>query len=255
MELAEYANVAAVEDHHWWFRSTRRLIRSMLGPWLRPGIRVLDAGCGPGGNGARFLDDARVVGLDLEYAAVEFVRDKHAPMQPVQGSLTALPFPDGSFDVAIVVTVLYHVPDDALAMRELARVLAPGGGLFVVEPALELFRRAHDEQGHGVRRYTRDGLAHALSDAGLHVHRATYAKSFLAPPAVALGALQRVRPVAAEDARSDLAPRASDRFTFPVFDRLAALEDRRLARGKESPFGTSAIVVAAKPPAPGTDLS
>ena len=247
MELAEYANVAAVEDHHWWFRSTRRLIRQMLGAWIRPGIRVLDAGCGPGGNGARFLDQAEVVGIDLEFAATEFVRDKHSPMRPVQGSLTGLPFPDASFDVIIVVTVLYHVPDDLLAMRELARVLAPGGAIFVVEPALELFRRAHDAQGHGVRRYSRDQLAEAIASTGLAVQRATYAKSFLAPPAAVLGALQRIRPVAAEDARSDLAPRVSDRITFPIFDRLAAIEDHRLVRGEDVPFGTSAIVVASKP--------
>lgn len=247
MEPAEYANVAAVEDHHWWFRSTRRLIREMLGAWITPGVRILDAGCGPGGNGARFLDRAEVVGIDLEYAATEFVRDKHPPMRPVQGSLTALPFPDNSFDVIIVVTVLYHVPDDALAVRELARVLAPGGAIFVVEPALELFRRAHDAQGHGVRRYDRDGLAESIAAAGLAVQRATYAKSFLAPPAAALGMVQRLKPLAAEDARSDLAPRASDRLTFPVFDRLAALEDRRILSGHDLPFGTSAVVVATKP--------
>ncbi|MFZ4585854.1 MAG: methyltransferase domain-containing protein [Acidimicrobiia bacterium] len=246
MELAEYQNVANVEDDHWWFRSTRRLISEMLAPWWKPGIRVLDAGCGPGGNGARLLRYGTVVGLDFEYAAVEFVRDRRAPMGPVQGSVTALPFPDNSFDVIIDVTVLYHVPDDALAAREIGRVLKPGGAVFAVEPALELFRRAHDAQGHTARRYSLDRLAQIFRDGGLTIERATYAKSFLAAPAFALGLLQRAQRTAAEDARSDLAPRPTDWITDPVFDRLASAEDRRILAGGSMPFGTSAIVVGVK---------
>jgi len=247
MELAEYQNVADVEDDHWWFRSTRRLMSEMLAPWWKPGIRVLDAGCGPGGNGARLLRYGDVVGLDFEYAAVEFVRDRRAPMGPVQGSVTALPFPDNSFDVIIDVTVLYHVPDDALAARELARVLKPGGAVFVVEPALELFRRAHDAQGHTERRYSLDELAALFIRAGLTIDRSTYAKGFLAPPALALSAVQRVRNTPPSEARSDLAPRSTDRLTEPVFDRLARIEDRHIVNGGSVPFGTSAIVVATRP--------
>lgn len=246
MELAEYQRVADVEDHHWWFRSTRRLISELLAPWWKPGVRVLDAGCGPGGNGARFVNHGPVVGLDFEYAAVEFVRDRHRPMQPVQGSVTALPFPSNTFDVVIDVTVLYHVADDVTAAAEIARVLKPGGAVFAVEPALEIFRRAHDAQGHTERRYTLGRLSTIFLDGGLSIERATYAKSFLAAPALALGAVQRVRRAPPEDARSDLAPRAIDRFTDPVFDRLAASEDHRILAGTDLSFGTSAIVVAAK---------
>ena len=49
----------------------------------------------------------------------------------VQGSALALPFADGSFDVVACTDVLVHVPDAALALRECARVLAPGGTLWL----------------------------------------------------------------------------------------------------------------------------
>ena len=52
METEEYARIAAVEDDHWWYRNTRALVGEMLAPWLGRDQRTLDAGCGPGGNGA-----------------------------------------------------------------------------------------------------------------------------------------------------------------------------------------------------------
>ena len=50
MELAEYARVADAEERHWWYRSMPSLARAVLGDRLRPGLRILDAGCGPGAN-------------------------------------------------------------------------------------------------------------------------------------------------------------------------------------------------------------
>ena len=52
MEVEEYARIAAAEDDHWWYRNTRALMADLLAPWLGTGQRILDAGCGPGGNGA-----------------------------------------------------------------------------------------------------------------------------------------------------------------------------------------------------------
>jgi hypothetical protein len=54
VEVDEYARIAAAEDDHWWYRNTRALARDLLGPWLTQYPRILDAGCGPGGNGASY---------------------------------------------------------------------------------------------------------------------------------------------------------------------------------------------------------
>ena len=242
MELEEYARIAAAEDEHWWYRNTRALVADLLHPWLRQGRRILDAGCGPGGNGAWLAEHGTVVGADVSLDALRFVQARRPDTIPVQAGLTHLPFADASFGAAVAITVVTCVADDAAAVRELARVLEPHGALLLFEPAFDAFRRAHDVTVHSIHRYRRHDLATLAVDAGLRVHRATYAYSFLAPPAAALHVLER-RAIDGPpgDRGSDVQRRALDR----VFAPLAAAERRWLAR-HDVPVGTSAIVVATK---------
>ena len=241
MEVEEYARIAAAEDDHWWYRNTRALMAEMLGPWLGSGLRILDAGCGPGGNGAWLATHGRVIGIDLAREALEFVRERRPTTAPVLASAERMPFADGAFDVAVAVTVLYTVRDDVAALGELARVVRPGGAVLLFEPAFRLLRRAHDATVHGLRRYRRDELADLAGRAGFRVRRATYAYSFLAPPAAALALLERRKADQGEDTGSDVERRALDR----VFAPLAEAERRWLTR-HTLPFGTSVAVVATR---------
>src|SRR6266508_160284 len=241
MEVEEYARIAAAEDDHWWYRNTRALMAEMLGPWLGSGLRILDAGCGPGGNGAWLASHGRVIGIDLAREALEFVRERRPTTAPVLASAERMPFADDVFDVAVAVTVLYTVRDDVAALGELARVVRPRGAVLLFEPAFRLLRRAHDATVHGLRRYRRDDLAGLAGRAGFRVRRTTYAYSFLAPPAAALAVLERRKAGQGEDTGSDVERRALDR----VFAPLAEAERRWLAR-HTLPFGTSVVVVATR---------
>ena len=241
MEVEEYARIAAAEDEHWWYRNTRALVADLLSPWLTQSQRILDAGCGPGGNGAWLAQHGTVVGVDVSPDALAFVRARRPGTRPVRASLEALPFPDSIFDVVVGITVLYTIDDDRRAFRELARVLAPGGALLLFEPAFESLRREHDVTVHGRRRYRRTELVEQAHDNDLTVERATYAYSFLAPPAAALAGVERLRPRRAGKAspESDVERRTLDRAFAP----LAKAERRALAR-VDVPFGTSVVVLA-----------
>jgi SAM-dependent methyltransferase len=92
----------------------------------------------------------------------------------VRGDATAMPFPDGAFDRVIAAEVLEHIPADARALAEIARVLRPGGLLAVTVPAWlpericwRLSDDYHDIPGGHVRIYTRHELAAKLRGAGL----------------------------------------------------------------------------------------
>jgi SAM-dependent methyltransferase len=159
---------------------------------------------------------------------------------PVRGDVQAFPFASGSFDAVVAITVLYTVADDERALAEVARVLAPGGAVVVVEPAFESLRRAHDVTVHGRRRYRTDDLTRLARGAGLTPWRTTYAYSFLAPPAYALARIGRAAEPA-EETGSDVERRSLDR----VFAPLAAAERRALTR-RDVPFGTSALLLALK---------
>lgn len=107
-----------------------------LVPELRPGMRVLDVGCGPASitvDLARAVAPGEVVGVDAaEEALDEARRAVEAAGEGVQVTLRqadvmALPFPAGSFDVVHAHQVLQHLPDPVGALREMRRVARPGG--------------------------------------------------------------------------------------------------------------------------------
>jgi len=241
VEVEEYARIAAAEDDHWWYRNTRALMADLLAPWLGVGQTILDGGCGPGGNGAWLAEHGRVIGVDLSPDALAFVHAGRPDTTPVRGSLDALPFATGAFDVAVAITVVTCVPDDRAAIAELARVVRPGGAVLLFEPAYRSLRRAHDKTVHSIHRYRRRELVDLVTRAGLRVRRATYVYWFLAPPAAVLAAAERVRPHTTADAGSDV-----ERTAFAgAFARLAAAERRYLAT-RDVPVGTTVAVVATR---------
>lgn len=95
---------------------------------LRPGARVLDAGCGTGALARRVRElepDADLTLLDL--SAAMLARASDLPGKHVQASVLELPFADGAFDVVVSAWVIETVLDPMRAVREYLRVLAPEG--------------------------------------------------------------------------------------------------------------------------------
>ncbi|MGU3544070.1 class I SAM-dependent methyltransferase [Methylobacterium sp. A52T] len=141
------------------------LIRESLAPLA--GKRVVDIGCGPGTLARRLVDaGARVTGIDPGTAALARARDAVPEARFEAATGEALPFPDASFDGAVMLNSLHHVPDPAAALAEAARVLVPGGLLVVVEPLAEgsffdALRPIEDETA--VRAAAQEAIAAALA--------------------------------------------------------------------------------------------
>ena len=97
---------------------------------IGPGDRVLDVGCGTGilarEASGRCGAEGRVVGLDLNPRMLEVARRVAPGIDWQQGDAGALPFADGAFDMVVSQYALMFFPDQALALREMWRVLAPG---------------------------------------------------------------------------------------------------------------------------------
>ena len=110
-----------------WRRLTVRAV-------VRPGDRVLDACCGTGDLAVEAeRAGATVTGLDFSERMLDRARSKSAGIEWVHGDLLALPFADGSFDAATVGFGIRNVEELEGGLRELARVLRPGGRLGCLE--------------------------------------------------------------------------------------------------------------------------
>ena len=145
----------AVDEHHWWYRGRRRIIRAELErlPLPRP-ARVLDAGCGSGRTLQELVRYGEVTGIELNEEAAELARSRGLGEVRV-GRLEELPWPDQSFDLITCLDVIEHTPDDRPALAELHRVCRPGGWLLVTVPAYPALWSLHDEANHHYRRYSR----------------------------------------------------------------------------------------------------
>lgn len=187
MNVAEYQRMYEAEERQWWYAGMRALSLALLADPLaklaREGraLRILDAGCGTGNNLVHLARYGRPVGVDLSQEALVFCRTRG--VAAARAALLNLPFRDGAFDCVTSFDVIYHrwVEDDAAAVREMARVLRPGGLLLVRVPALRILWGAHDEAVHSRHRYTRGEVRRLLGGAGLQVMRATYANTILLP--------------------------------------------------------------------------
>ena len=112
-------------------RAWRRLAVEAV---VEPGDRVLDACCGTGDLAlAAEREGGYVTGVDFSPRMLERARQKSATIAWVQADVLALPFPDGSFDAGTVGFGVRNVADLERALRELRRVLRPGGRLAILE--------------------------------------------------------------------------------------------------------------------------
>src|SRR5262249_51552360 len=126
--------------------------------------------------------DRNVYGLDVTMDALGWVR-KRGFQKIIQASVTELPFRPETFDLVFSFDVLQQVPIgmDEPAIREMHRVLKPGGHLFVRAAAFEWLRSSHDEEIQTMHRFTQPELVKKLTGAGFEVEWCSYANGFLFP--------------------------------------------------------------------------
>lgn len=246
MRPDEYAAMYQVEDHHWWHTGMRRILDALLRPRLngRAGrLDILDAGCGTGGNSQHLQRYGRVTGLDAVDAALDFAR-RRPGLTLVRGSVDRLPFRDGAFDLVLSNDVLCHlfVQDDVRAVREFARVLRPGGVLYLQLPAFDRLRSHHDAAVFTRHRYTAGEVRRMLQAAGLRVRRVTYANALLFPAAAAWRILHKAAARGGE--RSDVRPVPGP---LNAGLRAALSGEAALLSRWDLPFGLSVIGLAQKP--------
>lgn len=180
----EIARLARADARNWWVLGRRALLSGVIAECIAngsSGLRVIgDFGCGSGGMWVALKDWGKVIGIDRSPLAMSLCRSK-GYTGLAMGAVEKLPLGTAALDVVVMTDVLEHVQDDALAIRECARVLRPGGVLILTVPALPFLYSQHDRVLGHFRRYSRRRLVHLLRQSNLQVERITYFNAIFAP--------------------------------------------------------------------------
>lgn len=231
----------ALELRHWWFRGRRRVLIDLLRTASAPGgglLRILDYGCGTGGNTSAYASLGPVVGIEPDAPAVRLAQARGGA-QYCRSSGTQLPFRPGVFDAVVASDVLEHIEDDFAAVSEIARVLRPGGAAIVSVPAHQWLFSEHDTALHHFRRYSKTALRDLLERTGLRIRRLSYWNATLFP-AICLHRLL-VKPRRGHEPRSDTS--SSPWLINEVLVALLAVE-AAILRHAPLPWGVSLVAVA-----------
>ncbi|MEO6457512.1 MAG: class I SAM-dependent methyltransferase [Chloroflexia bacterium] len=247
MEYAEYKIMYEAEDRHWWYRGLRGTFFSMLRlDRANPkALRILDAGCGTGGNLAALQNagyDAQ--GFDFSPVAVEFCRSRGLSKVGL-GSITDIPYPNNAFDVVISCDVLNDAGtgDEARALEEIYRVLRPGGRVFLNLPAFSFLKGEHDRATDVARRYTKREIRRKLKRAGFLPVRLSYWNMLLFPAVLAVRLVRHGRHGKGEP-RSDITvPPAPINWLLMQLMHI----EKVLINVFDLPIGSSLAVVAKRP--------
>ena len=194
MALGHLEELAHIEGTYWWHVAKRSLVINLLKRYCPPPGDLLEGGVGAGGNLAAFRDMGYIVkGLDTLPPAVDYCCDRGLLDVYVHDLEKPWPFDRESADVVIMLDVLEHLRQPAVALTNAAASLRTGGRVVLTVPAMpSLFGPWDKMLGHH-RRYTRELLGEHTRSAGLKPLWMSHWNAYSLPGAILVRSLQKVR--------------------------------------------------------------
>jgi SAM-dependent methyltransferase len=236
-----YSILFQIEQSHWWHVGRRRIIE-----WFVKDIcdkvkdrrpRILDVGCGTGANLLVLSKYGDAEGVDISEDALGFCRERG--LQKVkQGAAEQLPYHDASFDLVTGLDVVEHLDDDLAGLREMRRVLRPGGRVLLFVPTFMFLWGLQDDVSNHRRRYRLAELRSLLEEAGFQVERTTYANITFFVPILIMRKLMRLTGIKTES-ENNINVSALNGLLARVFGA-----ESTVLRHMNIPFGVSGLCVA-----------
>jgi SAM-dependent methyltransferase len=243
MEKEEYDRLRRYEENYWWHVGRRDLLAALLRKHVeRSPVRLgLDIGCGTGSNLSLLEPYGKFFGSEITSELYQDGRPRPTrPLFLARGE--ALPLRDESLGICTFFDVLEHIDDDVGFLREVRRVLVPGGYILLSVPAYSFLWSEHDVSLHHKRRYVRSTLEAALRGGGLEILRMTYGMTTMFPLIAGFRLLTKPFP-------KKRPPRTSYVATPGPMNQILTAAIRAEARFLERgnlPFGTSLFCLAQK---------
>jgi SAM-dependent methyltransferase len=242
MQPVLYQQMRDIEDQHWWFQGRRKIVSALLSKLELPAnSKMLDLGCGTGGNLQMLSGFGEVTGVEMDPAAAELARKRGlAPV--LNGCLPDdLPLDECAFNCVTMLDVLEHIEQDEASLKTVNQLLMPSGQLLLTVPAFKFLWGPHDDSHHHKRRYRSASLRAVLQASGFTVTFMSYYNSWLFPPIALLRLLRKLFPAGDAELEATLPPLWMNRLLLTLF----ASERFVLSRAR-FPFGVSLLAVAQK---------
>ena len=241
MEKAAYKTTYDNEKAYWWFQARADIVEHVFRKHIPANhLEILNIGCGTGLISQLFSQFGCLAGVDYSSEALNFCA-QNSLSSLAQANGIALPFKDNSFDACLSLDVLEHIQDDTQALKEIRRVLKPGGVLLLTVPAFQWMWSNMDEGGH-FRRYTKAQVAALLEKVKLKMEIISYYNFFLFPLAVAQRFAERhMRKKAGAGEFLPSLPAGINRLFYLIFRWEKDWFDHL-----SFPFGLSVLAVAKK---------
>ena len=192
MNPAAYLEMAETESRHWWFLGRRAILTAILNKLELPqNSKILEVGCGTGGNLKMLAEFGKVSALEMDANARAIASEKTNNLYDIRAGHCPdeLPFKDQRFDLICMFDVLEHIDQDTETLTAMKQLLTKDGRILVTVPAYQWLWGAHDEFLHHKRRYSATVLRQAIKDAGLQPLKTSYFNTILFP----LAAIVRIK--------------------------------------------------------------
>jgi SAM-dependent methyltransferase len=236
-----YPILFRVEQSHWWHIGRRRILATFVENICREvtdrRARILDVGCGTGANLLMLSKYGDAEGVDVSEDALAFCRERGLDKVKL-GAAEQLPYDDATFDLVTAFDVVEHIDDDLAGLKEMRRVLRPGGRVLLFVPTFMFLWGLQDDVSHHRRRYRLSELRRVLEQAGFEIERSTYANITFFFPILFIRKLMRLTGIKAE---------SENNINVPAFNSvLGALlgAESWILRYANLPFGVSGLCVA-----------
>ncbi len=243
MNSNEYQKLYNFENFYWWHIGRKYIIRSLLYKIkLKTNSKILDVGCGTGGNMEVLMEFGNVIGIDNSTEAIKFCKKRGLRNIKLK-DINDANFPGKSFDLITALDILEHIDDDLAALKKIHHILKEGGYVLISVPAYQFLWSEHDVAVHHKRRYSMKEINNCLLKANFQVIKKTYAITFVAPVVFVYRIIKKIFPVSKQHKNSDyviLPVFLNNLFIF--FLRIEAF----LLKYIDFPFGISIICIAKK---------
>ena len=177
-----YIDLYEREESHWWHLSKRKLLFKLLNRYAKKGVCILDVGCGTGKNLEELGNFGKAEGVDNSSEAINFCK-KRGLRKVYLVKENKFPFNVNSFDVVTALDVIEHTHDSTI-LKEIKRVLVPGGKVIATVPAHKIMWTKWDEILHHKKRYSKKELISIFKKQGFKVLFISHVYSFLVIPAI-----------------------------------------------------------------------